>query len=95
MVGYSELQILLGNWETPAISEKSQDCFMSLKKPESNKNGGYKNPGQMRKGFAKFYWKEVRPYLDDALHYLEITQEGKEWITHLHSHVFESEHFFK
>jgi hypothetical protein len=85
----------IGQLGDPSYFRKIPGLFYEFEETGANKNGGYKNPGEMRKGFAKFYWNEVRPYLNDALHFLEITQEGKEWITHLHSHVFESEHFFK
>lgn len=53
---------------------------------------GYKSPGELRQDFAQFYWKEVSPYIQDALRYLRITHEGKQWIANLHSHVFHVEH---
>jgi hypothetical protein len=46
----------------------------------------------MRQNFTKFYWNVVRPHIQDALHYLRKTQEGKQWIANLHSHVFDVEH---
>lgn len=53
---------------------------------------GYHSPGEMRRQFAQFYWKIVRPYLEHALRYLRITQEGKQWIANLRTHVFAVEH---
>lgn len=32
-------------------------------------------------------------YVEDGVSLLQGTQEGKEWISRLHSHVFECEHF--
>jgi hypothetical protein len=46
----------------------------------------------MRKDYAKFYWQVVRPFIQDALGYLRVTQEGKQWVASLHSHVFEVQH---
>jgi hypothetical protein len=46
----------------------------------------------MRKSFAKFYWDVISRYIQDALRYLRVTQEGKQWIANLHSHVFSVEH---
>jgi hypothetical protein len=46
----------------------------------------------MRRRYAKFYWDVVSPYIEDALYYLRLTQEGRLWIANLHSHVFEVEH---
>lgn len=57
-----------------------------------NEEYGYKNPGQLRQEFAGFYWNVVRPYIPDALKYLQVTQVGKQWLAHLHSHVFAAEH---
>ena len=49
----------------------------------------------MRKNYAKFYWEQVNPYLKDALVYLRLTEDGKQWIANMHSHVFDSEHTYK
>jgi hypothetical protein len=46
----------------------------------------------MRRDYAKFYWEVVSPYIQDALAYLRVTQEGKQWVANLHSHVFDIEH---
>jgi hypothetical protein len=53
---------------------------------------GYHSPGQMRSKFGHFYWKVVRPYLEDGLRYLRITHDGKQWVANLHAHVFDVEH---
>ncbi|MFT4666223.1 MAG: hypothetical protein ACI8YQ_003127 [Polaribacter sp.] len=58
-----------------------------------NKELGDKNPGDLRKNYPRFYWGIIRPYIQDALRYLRVTQEGKQWIANLHSHVFEVEHY--
>jgi hypothetical protein len=34
----------------------------------------------------------VRPYIDDGLRYLGMTQDGKQWIANLYAHVFAEEH---
>jgi hypothetical protein len=66
--------------------------FYEFEEIGANSEFGYKNPGDMRKSYAKFYWNTVNPYIQDALRYLRVTQEGKQWIAKLHSHVFEVEH---
>ena len=35
----------------------------------------------------------VHKYVEEGIKLLQITQEGKEWISLLHAHVFECEHF--
>ena len=53
---------------------------------------GYTSPTDLRKSFAGFFWKIVNPYIQDAIKYLSVTQEGKQWIANLYAHVFTVEH---
>ncbi len=53
---------------------------------------GYKTPADLADSYSTFYWSVVSPYIGDAIRYLELTQEGKQWIANLHSHVFAVEH---
>jgi hypothetical protein len=53
---------------------------------------GYANPADLAEEYPAFFWNVVRPYLKDALRYLQLTQEGKQWIANLHSQVFAMEH---
>ena len=34
----------------------------------------------------------VRPYIEDALGFLQVTQDGKAWIANLYGNVFAAEH---
>lgn len=53
---------------------------------------GYANPADMAEKYPAFFWEAVEPHIGDALRYLELTTEGKEWIANLYSHVFTIEH---
>ena len=53
---------------------------------------GYTSPADMVDKYPAFFWKAVEPYIGDALRYLELTSEGKQWIANLYSHVFTIEH---
>jgi hypothetical protein len=57
-----------------------------------NQKLGYKNPADLRQAYPTFYWRVVNPYIKDGLRHLRVTQEGKQWIANLHSHVFAVEH---
>jgi hypothetical protein len=46
----------------------------------------------MRKSYASFYWDSVNPFIQDSLMYLRLTEDGKQWIANMHSHVFDAEH---
>jgi hypothetical protein len=52
----------------------------------------YSSPADMVDKYPAFFWQAVEPYIGDALRYLELTIEGKQWIANLYSHVFTIEH---
>lgn len=52
----------------------------------------YKSAADLRAGYPQFFWQVVRPYIEDALSYLRVTQEGKHWIANLYANVFSTEH---
>lgn len=82
----------IGQLGDPEYLQKIPALFYEFAELGLNKEFGYNTPDDMRNNYAKFYWNTVYPYIQDALRYLRVTQEGKEWIAKLHSHVFEVEH---
>jgi hypothetical protein len=52
----------------------------------------YKSVADLRDSYPDFFWKTVRPYIGEALHYLRITQEGKQWVANLYANLFSMEH---
>ncbi len=52
----------------------------------------YKSAADVRANYPQFFWQVVRPYIDDALRYLQVTQDGKLWIATLYANVFSMEH---
>ena len=42
--------------------------------------------------YATFFWDKVHPYIQEAARFLRATQDGKQWLANLHSHVFQVEH---
>jgi hypothetical protein len=53
---------------------------------------GYSNPADMVDLYPQFYWSKVERYIGDALRYLRMTMEGKQWTATLYSHIFAIEH---
>ncbi|MCZ6635808.1 MAG: metal-dependent phosphohydrolase [bacterium] len=82
----------IGQLGDPDYLRKIPALFYEFEQFGANEKMGYKNPGDMRTGFAGFFWNVVSPYIQDAIQYLEVTQDGKHWVANLHSHVFEVEH---
>jgi len=86
---------LIGQLGDPGYLRKIPALFYEFEELGTNAKIGYKNPEDMRKSYAKFYWNVVMPFIQEGLRYLRITQEGKQWISNLHSHVFSVEHAHK
>lgn len=82
----------IGQLGDPNYLRKIPALFYEFEETGANAQIGYASPGDMRSNYAKFYWNVVRPYIGEALRFLAVTQEGKQWISNLHSHVFTVEH---
>ncbi|TBR61363.1 metal-dependent phosphohydrolase [Mastigocladus laminosus UU774] len=83
---------LIGQLSDPRYLKKITSLFYEFEETGINKVLGYQTPADLRKNYAKFYWHGVYPYIQDALRYLALTQQGKQIIANLHSHVFVVEH---
>jgi len=82
----------IGQLGDPNYLRKIPALYYEFSEVGALERTGYASPGQMRRKFGQFYWGVVRPYVKDALEYLRITHEGKQWIANLHAHVFDVEH---
>jgi hypothetical protein len=82
----------IGQLGDPNYLRKIPALFYEFEETGENVRIGYKNPGYMRRNYTTFYWNVVVPYISDAISYLRITQEGKQWVANLQSHVFDVEH---
>ena len=82
----------IGQLGDPSYLRNIPALFYEFEEIGTNEKIGYKNPGDMRKNYAKFYMNVVAPYIQDGINYLQVTQEGKQWIANLYSQVFDVEH---
>lgn len=83
---------LIGQLSDPRYLKKITCLFYEFEETGMNKVLGYKTPADLRKNYAKFYWNVVYPYIQDALRYLSLTQQGKQFLANLYSNVFVVEH---
>ncbi|GAB1539303.1 metal-dependent phosphohydrolase [Scytonema sp. NUACC21] len=83
---------LIGQLSDPRYLKKITSLFYEFEETGMNKVLGYQNPADLRKNYAKFYWNVVYQYIQDALRYLSLTQQGKQIIANLYSNVFVVEH---
>ncbi len=82
----------IGQLGDPDRVRKTPALFYEFHEIGANEKFGYKTPGDMRAKYAKFYWEMVSPYIQEALQYLRLTEDGKQWIANMLSQVFEVEH---
>jgi len=82
----------IGQLGDPDYLRKIPALFYEFQEIGMNTKYGYKSPNDLRKAYATFYWNTVSPFIKDALNYLRMTEDGKQWIANMHSHVFDAEH---
>ena len=93
LAGLARAADLIGQLGDPEYLHKIPALFYEFEELGINQTMGCQSPGGLRRGYAHFFWGVVHKYVEDGVSLLQVTQEGKEWISRLHSHVFECEHF--
>lgn len=83
---------LIGQLSDPRYLKKISALFYEFEETGANKFMGFNHPGDLRDNYSKFYWNAVHPFIQDALRYLSLTQQGKQIIANLYSNVFVVEH---
>jgi len=83
---------LIGQLSDPRYLRKISALFYEFEETGVNKNLRYQNPGDLRRSYPQFYWKGVYPYIQDALRYLALTQQGQQITASLYANVFMVEH---
>jgi hypothetical protein len=83
---------LIGQLADRDYLRKIPRLFVEFEENGANKKLGYQTPADLRENYPRFFWSMVSPYIDVALRYLVVSQEGKSWVASLYSHVFIEEH---
>jgi len=83
---------LIGQLGDPLYPRKLNALFQEFAETGVNARLGYTSPADMADLYPQFYWSKVERYLGDALRYLDMTMEGKQWTATLYSHIFAIEH---
>ena len=90
--GLARAADLIGQLSDPRYLKKIGYLFYEFEEIGFNKKAGYKNPSDMLDNYPQFFWQGVHPYIEKALKYLSLTQQGKQIIANLYSNVFVVEH---
>lgn len=83
---------LIGQLSDPRYLQKIGALFYEFEETGANQSLGYRNPGDLRNNYPKFYWNGVYPFIKPALDYLNLTQQGKQIVANLYANVFKVEH---
>ena len=86
--GLARAADLIGQLSDPRYLQKIPALFYEFEETGANKTLGYRSPDELRKNYPSFYWNVVFPYIQPALHYLELTQKGKHIVANLYANVF-------
>ena len=83
---------LIGQLADINYLRKTSALFNEFRETGMNDVLKYRSPADLRANYPQFFWHVVKPYIEEALRYLRVTQEGKLWIANLYSNVFATEH---
>ncbi len=83
---------LIGQLADINYLRKTSALFAEFQESGASEKLGYQTADDLRAAYPAFFWQAVRPYIGDALRYLRVTQEGKQWVSNLYAHVFSEEH---
>lgn len=83
---------LIGQMSDPRYLKKISALYYEFEETGVNQALGYRHPGDLRRHYSMFYWNGVYPYIQQALRYLGLTQQGKQIVANLYSNVFVIEH---
>jgi hypothetical protein len=83
---------LIGQLGDPLYPRKLNALYCEFAENGILKQLGYESPADMVERYPQFFWSKVERYIGDALRYLEMTTEGRQWTASLYSHIFAIEH---
>jgi hypothetical protein len=83
---------LIGQLGDPLYPRKLNALFHEFVETGVHDKLGYTSPADMVDYYPQFFWGKVERYIGDALRYLDMTMDGKQWTATLYSHIFAIEH---
>jgi hypothetical protein len=83
---------LIGQLADPGYLRKLTALFREFVETGTAARLGYGSPADLVEGYPRFFWERIEPYIGDALRYLALTQDGRQWTANLYAHVFAVEH---
>ncbi|MGB7336311.1 MAG: metal-dependent phosphohydrolase [Salaquimonas sp.] len=82
---------LIGQMADPYYYRKINNLYHEFVETGTAQKLGYTGPVDLVEKYPNFFWSQVQPLIGPALHYLEQTMEGKQWISQLYNNLFQIE----
>jgi hypothetical protein len=82
---------LIGQLGDPHYLRKANALFYEFEEVGMNEQLGYGSPADLVELYSQFYWRSVSPHIQSAIHYLNVTSSGRQWVANLYSNVFRAE----
>jgi hypothetical protein len=82
---------LIGQLGDPQYLRKANALYYEFEEVGRNKQFGYTSPADLTDLYPKFYWSSVSAHIQSAIRYLNVTSNGRRWISNLHSNIFRAE----
>ena len=83
---------LIDQLANPDGLRKQTALFHELAETGMAERLGLENPADLGDRFVGFFWERVEPLVGDALRYLALTQNGRQYTANLYAQVFTVEH---
>jgi len=83
---------LIGQLGDPLYPRKLNALFHEFAETGISERLGYTSPADVAEQYPRFFWSKVEPYIGAAVHHLELTMEGRQWVAQMYSNVFAIEH---
>jgi hypothetical protein len=83
---------LIGQLADPFYHRKLNALYAEFSETGTAEQLKCGNPADLSALYTAFFKSQVEPYIKDAIVYLELTTEGKQWIANLDSNLFQAGH---
>lgn len=89
--GLARAADLIGQLGDPCYLQKIPALFREFAETGANQKFGYRHHRDLRASYPNFFRTCVSPYIQDGLHHLEATPEGRQIVANLYANVMEVE----
>ena len=78
---------LIGQMGDPQYLQKLNRLLSEFVETGQADRLGFSTPQELRASFPDFFYNQVHPFIGDAIAYLKLSPEGRQWIANLFAHL--------